>query len=162
MSAAAKKAASRSTRAIAERLAASAEVNAVSVAGADLRVLLPEAEEEGSGDEEPVVNLRPASVEHLLSVDCVWPKMSDADRQVLHGCYTPRDGGSLTGKLSTLYIPLSDGPQTEIDAELGTVRRCVRVDVLTPWRAMLLPLAQGSRVRGPACVPRDDTCGRVY
>ena len=108
----------RATRAVAERLAASVEVNAVSVAGADLRVLLPA----GDGTDEPVVHLRPASVEHLLAVDCVWPKMSEADRQVLDGCYTPRDA-SLAGKLSTLYIPLSDGPQAEIDVELGAVRR---------------------------------------
>lgn len=139
--AAAKRPAGRSTRTVAERLAASAEVNAVSVAGADLRVLLP-AEDR---NEEPVVHLRPASVEHLLAVDCVWPKMSEADRQVLHGCYTPRDS-TLTGKLTTLYIPLSDGPQTEIDVELGTVRRYE-----LPLAICLLHRAQTSALKATPC-----------
>ena len=133
------------TRTIIDRLARSVEVNAVSIAGADLRVMAPKelvcnTTSTGSGtgtstspsnsvsgtdDEEywPRVHLRPASVEHLLAVDCMWQEVNPADRHVLNSCYTSR-GTSQASKLSTLYIPLGDGTHGElIDAELGTVRR---------------------------------------
>ena len=34
-------------------------------------------------DDAPALHLRPASVEHLLAVDSLWPKMDPAARQVL-------------------------------------------------------------------------------
>lgn len=125
------------TRTIIDRLASSAEVNAVSIAGADLRVMVPNelagnitgtspiTSVSGADVEEcsPRVHLRPASVEHLLAVDCSWPKVTAADRHVLNSCYTSR-GTSQASKLSTLYIPLGDGTHGElVDADLGTVRR---------------------------------------
>lgn len=109
------------TRALAERLAKSTEVTAVSIAGADLRVLLPELEEDS--DDAPNLHLRPASVEHLLAVDSLWPRMDPADRQVLTSCYTPRETPHAR-RLSTLYVPLSDGPQpADHDPAMGTSRR---------------------------------------
>ena len=89
-------------RALAEQLAASTEVCAMCVAGADLSVVLP-------GDDAPSLHLRPACVEHLLAVDRLWPAMDPADRQVLTSCYTPRDTPHVCW-LQTLYLPLADGP----------------------------------------------------
>lgn len=125
-----------SIRSLASGLSTSAEVNAVSMAGADLRVLLPDSMTGGSGsgsgggsaglegasDSFPALHLRPASVEHLLAVECLWTRMDPADRQVLNSCYTPRDAQH-TCRLGTLFIPLSDGPHAEVDGEMGQVRR---------------------------------------
>ena len=115
-------AAAATTREMAERLARSAEVAAVSGAGAELRVLMPEKggeadEDAPTRDDAPQLHLRPASVEHLLAVESLWPRMDAADRQVLSSCYTPRDTPH-TQRLTTLYVPLSDGmPHAAGEAE---------------------------------------------
>jgi hypothetical protein len=131
-----------STRGIAETLAASTEVSAVSIAGLDLRVRLPERDD---GAEPPPIHLRPASVEHLLSVDCLWPRMDPSDRQKLSSCYTPRETPHAC-RLTTLYVPLSDGPQADqhADLALGTHRR------LRPLRLFeLLELLRIYAIREP-------------
>lgn len=136
------------TRSLAHRLSTSAEVSAVSIAGADLEVRLPESSGGGvrEGDERPALHLRPASVEHLLAVDALWPKMDPADREVLHSCYTPRQTPNASaGRLTTLYVPLSEGPQGEADGvALGAGRR------LRPLRqAELMELIRIYVVREP-------------
>ena len=106
-----------SVRSLAEQLVASAEVAAISIAGADLQVLLPDSD----SDDSPHLHLRPASVEHLLAVECLWPEMDPADRQVLTSCYTPRETPHAC-MLSTLYVPLADTPHAESE-KLGSARR---------------------------------------
>ena len=107
------------TRAIAERLAKSAEVAAISIAGADLRVLLPDDNTDGD-DASHILHLRPASVEHLLAVDCLWPRMDPADRQILSSCYTPRDTPHAC-RLMTLYVPIAH--YADADGTMSTARR---------------------------------------
>ena len=104
-------------RSLAEQLVASAEVAAISIAGADLQVLLPDSD----GEDCPHLHLRPASVEHLLAVECLWPEMDPADREVLTSCYTPRETPHAC-MLSTLYVPLADTPHAESE-KLGSARR---------------------------------------
>ena len=101
-------------RALAERLATSAEVAAISIAGADLRVLLPDDGADGE-DAEQALHLRPAAVEHLLAVESLWTRMDPADRQALNSCYTPRDSQHAC-RLTTLYVPLAHYADAEGNA----------------------------------------------
>ena len=86
-----------------------------------MRVLLPSDDET---DDAAAMHLRPASVEHLLAVNCIWSRMDPADRQVLSSCYTPRETPHACG-LTTLYVPISETPHSgTADIELmGAVRR---------------------------------------
>ena len=45
----------------------------------------------------------------MLAVDRLWPAMDPSDRQALSSCYTPRFLSAHAARLTTLYVPLSDG-----------------------------------------------------
>ena len=109
-------------RAFAEKLARKKEITAVTDVGVDLRLELPEDLHADRQAPRKQLHLRPAAVEHLIAVDCLWPILDAADRQVLNSCYTPRFS-TQAPRLTTLYAPLCDGPHAEPGDVLGSVRR---------------------------------------
>ena len=78
------------TRAFAEALAATPDVRANIDVGVDLCLVVPETLAESAHAPRKQLHLRPAAVEHLLAVDCLWPGLDAADRQMLSTVYTPR------------------------------------------------------------------------
>lgn len=109
------------SRALAEKISSFNEVTAVSDVGVDLRLVLPEGLAESSMRRK-TLHLRPAAIEHLLAVDCLWPGVDVADREVLSSCYTPRFS-THASRLTTLYAPLCDGPQADAFDGTGVARR---------------------------------------
>jgi len=120
-------------RPFAERLARQPELTATIDVGVDLCLVLPDSLAASPHAPQKQLHLRPAAVEHLLAIDCLWPSLAAADREALTSCYTPRAGASSAfsqhaPRLTTLYTPLSDGVQTELERDgphdaFGTTRR---------------------------------------
>ena len=86
------------TRSLAHRLSTSAEVSAVSIAGADLEVRLPEQRRARATSGRR--HLRPASVD-TLAVDALWPKMDPTARSSTAATRRPTPNAS-AGRLTTL------------------------------------------------------------
>lgn len=89
-----------------QRLAACSHLVATGALGADLRI---QASEGPSGsDREPLeLRLRPATVENLLAVECLWQSIDDTDRRALSASYTWPIASQQ--RLTTLYAPLESG-----------------------------------------------------
>ena len=107
---------------IAQLFASQAEISAATDVGVDFRVAVPNNFMNAGSYTQRELHFRPAAVEHLLAVRCLWPGLDAADQQVLRSCYTPRFS-SHAPRLITLYGVLSNGPQSDHNDALDSLRR---------------------------------------